>query len=310
MLGISLKETSIERRGFRVSEAAVQRHLEKIGEMFLEGYHAALQDDGPEALANLLSGVAVEFRGFAFEGAAMALTLLDHLTPWNSGRLRSFLESFGAPHVYMVHVGTGWAFARLPWLGHRVENSLSRLDTLLRWLAVDGYGFHEGYFHWRSYIKGQPIPSYIRGYARQVFDQGLGRSLWFVEGADAVRIPATIAVFPPSRRANLWGGVGLACAYAGGVDGIAIQRLVAAAGPYLPQLAQGAAFAAKAREQAGNPAEHTELACRILCGLSADAAAKITDLALENLPFDQEEPAYEIWRQRIQAQFTREVAVA
>ena len=39
-------------------------------------------------------------------------------------------------------------------------------------------------------------------------------------------------------------------------------------------------------------------------GLAEDAA-KVTDAALENLPADGAEPAYEIWRQRIQAQFAR-----
>ena len=36
---------------------------------------------------------------------------------------------------------------------------------------------------------------------------------------------------------------------------------------------------------------------------SADAAA-ITDAALENLPATGDVPAYEIWRQRIQKQFS------
>jgi enediyne biosynthesis protein E3 len=207
----------------------------------------------------------------------------------------------------MVHVGAGWVLARL----HRkVEPSLARLDPLLGWLVVDGYGFHEGYFHWQRYVKEQRLPKQLSGYALRVFDQGLGRSLWFVDGADVERIPGTIAAFPQQRRADLWSGVGLACAYAGGVDLSEIEHLRSAAELYQPYLSQGAAFAAKARQRAGNPANHTELACQILCGLCAEISAEITDLALENLPHDGMVPAYEIWRQRIQAKFSlREVAV-
>jgi hypothetical protein len=39
-----------------------------------------------------------------------------------------------------------------------------------------------------------------------------------------------------------------------------------------------------------------------LCGVSAHAAAAVTDDALRDLPRDGVEPAYEIWRRRIQKQ--------
>jgi hypothetical protein len=84
----------------------------------------------------------------------------------------------------------------------------------------------------------------------------------------------------------------------------ALKTLHEAAGPFQPQLGQGAAFAAKARQRAGNPAPHAELACAVLCGLSADAAAGLTDAALQNLPVNGLEPAFELWRQRIQAHLT------
>lgn len=305
ILGIPLTETTFARRGFRESEASARQRLEQIGRTFLQGYHAALLDDNPKMLAGRLMMVEAELRGFAFEGAAMGLALLDYLTPWRRNRLRAFLSGPGAAHIYMVHVGAGWVLARLR---RRVEPALKRLNPLLGWLAVDGYGFHQGYFHWRRYVEQQALPLELTGYARRVFDQGLGRSLWFVDGANVIRIPATIAAFPPARQADLWSGIGLACAYAGGVDLTGIETLRTAAGPYRPHLAQGAAFAAKARQRAGNPAAHTALACRVLCGLSDDRAANVTELALNDLSAPGPEPAYEVWRQRIQAEFARELA--
>ena len=308
--GISLEEATFARRGFHVSEARTQQRLEQIGNVFLQGYHAGLEEDSPEALALRLRAVDVELRGFAFEGAAMGLTLLDYLSPWNGKRLQSFLNGPGAAHVYMVHVGVGWAVARLPWLRRHAQQYLTQLDPLLCWLAVDGYGFHEGYFNWRRAVERQAVPNQLKGYARRVFDQGLGRSLWFVEGADVLRISSTVASFERERHADLWSGAGLACAYAGGVDQAGIEVMRMAAQPYTPQLAQGAAFAAKTRQRANNPAAHTEMACKVFCGLSSEAAALITDVALESLPGDGEEPAYEVWRQRIQAQFAMEAVTA
>jgi hypothetical protein len=75
---------------------------------------------------------------------------------------------------------------------------------------------------------------------------------------------------------------------------------------YQSYLAQGAAFAAKARQRAGNPTAHTELACQVLCGMSAGKAAELTDSSLRDLPPDGAQPAYEHWRQRIQSYFAAE----
>ena len=299
LFGISLEEATFARRGFQGCEGKAQQRLEQIGYTFIQGYQAALEDGEFEVLVPRLNKFEAEFRGFAFEGTAMALTLLDYLLPWKK-RLHAFLSGPGSAHAYMVHVGAGWALARLR---RRAERLLARLDPLLCWLSIDGYGFHEGYFSWRRYVGEKVIPVQLPSYGRRVFDQGLGRSLWFINGAAVDRISATIATFSPTRHGDLWSGVGLACAYGGGVNRSDIEALRTAAESYRPQLAQGATFAAKARQRAGNPAVHTNLACEILCGLSSDLAANVTDVALKDLPLDSGEPAYEIWRQRIQAQF-------
>lgn len=303
LFGLSPAEASFARRGFWQGHA--RQRLEHIGLTFLRGYQIALEETEPDELVSRLNLVEPELLGFAFEGAAMSLALLDLITPWKKDRWLSFIEGGGAKHIYMAHVGAGWALARL----QRWRTKFRGLsEPVLRWLAVDGYGFHEGYFYWQRFVRDRALPERLEGYSRRVFDQGLGRSIWFVDGADTERIGATISAFPASRQADLWSGVGLACAYAGGVDQPAIKALQAIASSYTSQLAQGAAFAAKTRQRADNPAEHTEMACRILCCMSANDAAVVTDKALENLPRDERVPAYEVWRQRIQAQFLCEVA--
>lgn len=306
LLGISPAETSFARRGFSIGEKEVQQRLEKVGEVFVQGYQAALDYTDPEKLAPHLESVELEFRGFAYEGAAMALTLLDYLTPWTKSRLKLLLDGPGNHHIYMVYVGAGWALARLR---RRADNFLARFDPLLSWLAIDGFGFHEGYFNWRRYYEDQAAPKGISGYACRVFDQGLGRCLWFVRCADVERIAHTISLFPRGRQIDLWSGVGLACAYAGGVERADIEAMKIASDPFSPQLAQGAAFAAKARQRAGNPAPHTELACRVLCGVSGEDAARITDLAREGVGDKGFEPAYEAWRVRIQTRFLEATTV-
>ncbi len=300
LFGMSLEEVTFARRGFRGGTPAVRSHIEEVGRSFLAGYHAALAEGGGNgSLVGRLETTAESYRGFTYEGAAMGLALLDLASPWHRRRLRAFLDGPGDAHVYMAHVGAGWAIARLP-LGKRAV--LARLDPLLRWLAFDGWGFHEGYFHHPRTVAEHAVPARLAGYERRAFDQGVGRSLWFVEGAEVGQIPQTVAGFAEDRRPDLWGGVGLACTYAGGVPEADIEALAAAAGDLRPHLAQGAAFAAKARLRAGNPAPHTEMACRVLCGRDAGEAAAVTDAALEDLPADGDEPAFEVWRVRIREQ--------
>lgn len=304
LFGISPDETTLAKRGFRASSQAVRDRLEGIGSTFVSGYHAALEEDrAHELAARLDSTIEPEMRGFAFEGAAMGLTLLDLLTPWRRTRLTDFFNGPASHHIYMVHVGAGWALARLrrrPW------PFLERLDPLICWLAMDGYGFHEGYFNWRRSIDARMVPSALRGYARRAFDQGLGRSLWFVEGADVERIKSRIDSFDTERRADIWSGIGLAACYACGVGEETLKGLREAAGDWRPHLAQGTAFAAKARQRAGNPNTQTELACRVICGLPVETAARYSDETQNGLRIssgDTEEPSFEVWRRNLQSRF-------
>ena len=299
-LGLSPSEASFAKRGFIVGQDEARRRLEQIGIIFLSGYHAALEETEFVPLAHRLTTVEVELRGFAFEGAAMALALLDCFTPWRKDRWRTFTERLGESHIYMMHVGMGWALARFR---RRVTPYLTRLDPVLGWLVVDGYGFHEGYFRWPRYIGRQSIPAHFNIYERRVFDQGLGRSMWFVKGADVAAVASAINLFPSTRHEDLWSGVGLACAYAGGCERAALQSLRTAAARHLPALAQGVAFAAKTRQRAANLNSHTETVCRLICGRSAKEAAAITDGALKDLHSQDGLPAYEVWRRRIQDNF-------
>lgn len=300
---ISPEEAKFAHRGFPRADESVRLRLERIGQVFIEGYHSALSTDKHDALAVRLNAFERDYRGFAFEGAGMGLSLLDCITPWRRNRLRTFLEADGAAHCYMMHVGAGWALARLSMFS---ASYLERLDPLLRWLAFDGYGFHEGYFHWPLSVERQAVPKHLSGYSRRAFDQGLGRSLWFVCGADVERISTCVTAFGRTRQADLWSGVGLACAYAGGATRSTIYALHTAAGDYRPHLAQGAAFAAKTRQRAGNSTAHTALACEVICGLCPDEAARITDIELENLTGVGSEPLYEAWRRRIRNHFRRD----
>lgn len=304
----SITETLLTERGFHKKTPEAQDLLETVGRRFLEGYAYAVEARSPAAAEKRLEGVPAQFRGFAYEGAAMGFAMLDGLPLGGDRSVAGFLAGRGDQHIYMVYVGIGWAMARLPrfrW------PDVAALDPLLRWLVLDGYGFHQAYFHTDRYVGEQfrdsrlPWPADLSpAYVSRAVDQGIGRALWFVGGTDADLVATLIDKFPESRRPDLYSGAGLAATYAGGADEDELRVLCRRAGPHRHLLAQGAAFAAEARLRAGLLVPHTVAAARVLCGMTPADAARVTHDSRPTGSVPGDLPAYEVWRQRIAEKFT------
>lgn len=301
LLHVTPDAVTPQARGFVVSDAGVARRLTTIGAVFASAFNRALETEDVASLDAWCDLMPSELRGFALEGAAFGLVLSEAWRPARSDRWLRFLQGPAAAHIYMAHVGAGWALARIP---RAVGSFLTHFDTLLRWLVVDGFGFHHGFFHTRRVLAGQRSWRVRSGYACRAFDQGVGRSLWFALGAEPERIAGAIETFELSRRADLWSGVGLAATYAGGVAAATLRRLRDAGKAYRPMLAQGAAFAAQARRRAGNGSEQTEQACLCFCDSSAERAAEVTEHALGAIITQPDQERYESWRGAVQRQFS------
>jgi hypothetical protein len=303
----SRSSTELDVRGFHVKSEPARQRLEAVGGHFLDGFETALAAPGTDAAGTRLDRIERTYRGFAYEGAGMAFAILDGITPGGGTRAARFIDGPAARHIYMAYVGIGWAYAKLPALRW---NAVSAPDPLLRWLVLDGYGFYHAYFETDRYVRDQALDARLPapagdnpGYAQRVVDQGIGRAMWFVAGADPDVGAAMIDEFPVSRRADLWAGMGLAASYAGAADEAELTALREHAGQYRPDLAQGAAFACGARVLSGLVIPHTELAAQLFCGCTAAEASAINDDARRNLPADGPLPAYEVWRQRIANRF-------
>ena len=301
--------TKLDVRGFHVKDAEAKELLETIGRTFLSGFACAAREGSAARMAPELDQIPVRFRGFAYEGGAMCCTILDAMSA-RGHRVADLVNGPGDRHSYMVYVGMGWAMARLPQVRWR---AIKAADPLLRWLVLDGYGFHQAYFRTEEYVRRQyqpvrfPWPAGSQAwYARHAIDQGIGRALWFVCGTDTDLVAATVDGFPAHRRADLYSGVGLAATYAGGAQETDLLALSARAGGYRPALAQGSAFAAEARLRADLVVPHVNLATRALCGLTPEQAAKVCAHAMPDASAatgDDDVPAYEAWRQQVAAEF-------
>ncbi|HEX3554764.1 MAG TPA: DUF1702 family protein [Thermoanaerobaculia bacterium] len=276
LLAIPPRAASFAELGFAPCDAAVRGRLEKVLETFVHGYNLALEIADPELLAaTLRRQLDAHHVGFAFEGVGLCYALGDLLAPWRPSRLRAFLEGPGQDHDYIVAVGAGFALARLPWGKWLWPLCSRRLDPLIVWCLPDGYGFHQGIFHPRRYVAGRAAPpAVLPPFARQLFDSGLGRSLWWSQGAEPQRIARVIDGFAASRRPEMWCGIGVAAAYAGGGTGDdALLALRDLAGPYSADFLSGIPFASRMRQKGRNPSPVTDRACELLLGLSAGEAS-------------------------------------
>jgi hypothetical protein len=281
LLKIRPKEASFKARGFDACDSTVSRKLEHMLESFIGGYNLAVEtQDKVELSGRLYAAYDSHHVGFAFEGVGFYLAMLDMLIPGKPYRLDSYFKGAGEHHDYIVAVGAGFAVARIPWGLRAMNGYLRTLDPLIAWCILCGYSFHEGFFHHRRFIDAaEAPPASLSPLGRQLFDSGLGRALWWVKGADPLRIHAAIDRFPEDRRAELWAGIGIAACYAGGVGATELLSIYELSGPYRADLLSGLPFAARLRQKAGNYSDTTELACRVLLDRSTDEVADMAEAA-------------------------------
>lgn len=313
LLGISSREITTEYRRFCVDDLQKKQRIEQIGSSFLQGYHAAIESESLLQLSQQLSLTPLETQGFAYEGAAMGIALMDRLFPWRSDQWAPFLASDWNVYPYLTHVGLGWALARIPGgMAHFAQTLLvedvihheaESPHSLLACLALDGYGFHQAYFAWEKYVQARVEPSFLPSECLPVFRQGVGRSLSFVLGMSPARMAKSVGQFPRACQSDIWSGVGLAAAYAGGFTSQEVQDLQDYAGCHRPALAQGVAFAAKARQRARVVPQHTSLVCEGVWQQPVEEVAQLCDTTLVDLPLASKLHTYALWRQRIQEAF-------
>jgi len=304
-------EVSFAERGFDLTTPARQQ-LENSALQFIVGFEIAIEQRDDESVVTRLEALERQYHGFAYEGAAMAYTLRDVLSPRPGNRqIERFLSGYAPQHIFMAYIGIGFALARLPMRLWRraLPNPMALPDhPSLNWLIIDGVGFHNAFFETDTWVREQRRPGPLpwdgpQWYVDKVFDQGIGRAMWFVYGGDVPALTASIEDFPEARRGDLWCGAGLAATYAGGVGRDGLEALVKSSIDYRAEVAQGAVFAIKARELADVMTEHTDLASRVICDLDPHDAATLATRSVIDLPEDADVPAYEIFRQRVQRHF-------
>ena len=142
-----------------------------------------------------------EQRGFAYEGATMAFTIRDSVRGGQDRR--DCCPAPGERHIFLAYIGIGFAMARLPrplWKKVLPDLADSHYFPTMSWLAVDGYGFDRAYFDTDACVDQQAVPAPYPWegnpeYFPRAVDQGIGRALWFIHGADTRKVAEAVKRF-------------------------------------------------------------------------------------------------------------------
>ena len=263
---------------------AIQNTFLRVQDIFFEA------PDWKRHVAELESA-DIEFRSIAYESASMSIALDDlkqgeQLTNW-----LQFLNEAAPAHDTQVHVGLGWAFAQT------LKNPIAylpELNPMMRYRVLDGYGYYEGIFRRRRSIINHLKLQVEDTVASGALDQGIGRSIWYLNKGIIDDAKTMIEDFAAERHKDLWRGLGIAIAYVGGCDEQTLQEIFSKSDSYKTQLATGAVMALVSRDAAKYISADTELACKIFCNKPAEQILELNYSIKSKLDLNADD-AYAKW---------------
>lgn len=266
----------------------VETKMETIQNIFRD-----VQDNFPETytLQNLplhLDSYEVEFRSIAYEAASFCIALKDLEAGNELNNWKIFLQEIGKTHATQIYVGLGWALAQ-----KQIDPSLclSVLAPMMRYRVLDGYGYYEGTFRRRKSILSQQKPELKDEVTFSAYDQGLGRSLWYIYLGKIDDIKNIIQKFPVERRKDLWRGLGIATSYVGGCDKEMLKEILDKSGEYKTQLTTGSVMVLVSRDFAGFISDDTALACTSWCNKTSEEIINLYKPQLDSA----DENSYSNW---------------
>ena len=238
----------------------VSKRIERIRSIFLDTQLFYANDPTTGSLLNYLENTEPQFRSIAYESASMAIALKDLEKDHALNTWIFFASGPALAHKAQVYVGLGWAISKLnlPFL-----TVIKKIETRYYHRIADGCGYYDGSFKQRQTVLSQLHPVYLPEEALPIYDQGIGRSLWYTSNADINKIRDKIDRFPANRQAALWRGIGIAVAYVGGCEDDALFTLLQYAGNNRIQLACGAALVARSRMEANTMTVDTDHCSRL-----------------------------------------------
>jgi len=242
----------------------VLRRMETIRHLFIDTKSFCELNYDLNAIKNYLENIPPLFRSIAYESASMSIAVKSFEANNSLENWHPFSDGIAKNHRAQVYIGLGWAIAKQNLLFGAI---VSKFDNALQCYVADGCGYYDGSFRQRQTILSQQLPVYLAVTLLPLYDQGVGRSLWYTYNADVDRIKNKVETFSAGRQPLLWKGIGIAVAYMGGCDDKLLKDIFESAGGCTVQLAEGAALAVKSRAEANATTNDTEHCARLWTAL-------------------------------------------
>lgn len=202
---------------------SIAKNIETVVSTFQKGLSLSEQEFGLDELISKLNQFEPRYRSVAFEGASMGVAIQNSLGTWNK------YAKAAEKHATQVHIGLGWAIAEGQM---NLASTLSEIEPDFQVKVLDGYGYWHGLFRRRLTIRTQTIPKNITSEYQSGFDQGIGRTIWYITKGEVAKVVNIINHFSEDRRANLWQGIGVASTYVGGCSDELIGELKSASSEF------------------------------------------------------------------------------
>ncbi|MEO7265242.1 MAG: DUF1702 family protein, partial [Ferruginibacter sp.] len=246
----------------------VLHKIETIKSIFLNSQAFYEMNNDINMFLEFLENIEPEFRSIGYEAASMVIALSDLNNYKNLKAFLLFAKGPALAHAAQVHVGLGWAIAKmkLPFLP-----VVEKIDDQFYYRIADGCGYYDGFFRNRHAVINQQLPVYMPIESMHFYYQGIGRSLWYSCNAEIEKVRSNIEIFPADLHADLWRGVGIAVAYVGGCDADTLKIIFEFAKLHQEQLTNGAALAARSRMEAGTITSDTTLCSQLWFKLCCEA---------------------------------------
>ncbi len=281
------------------AENSVQHKMDTIQNTFLRVQDIFFESPDWKRHVVELESSDIEFRSIAYESASMSIALEElkqgeQLTNWFQ-----FLNEAAAAHATQVHVGLGWAFAQ------QLKNPIAylpELNPMMRYRVLDGYGYYEGIFRRRRSIINHLKLQVEDPVASAALDQGLGRSIWYLNKGVIDDAKTMIESFAVERHKDLWRGLGIAIAYVGGCNEEILQEISSKTDSFKPQLATGAVMALVSRSSANYISPDTELACKVWSKQNAEQILELNYSVKSKLDLNAVD-AYSNWVSELEKAF-------
>ncbi len=282
------------------TKISVEGKMDAIQNIFLHVQDVFFESPEWKRHVAELESTDIEFRSIAYESASMSIALEDlkqgnQFTNW-----LQFLNDAALAHATQVHVGLGWAFAQ------QLKNPiayLAELNSMSRYRVLDGYGYYEGIFRRRRSIINHVKLALEDSVASAALDQGLGRSIWYLNKGIIDDAKNMIEAFAVERHKDLWRGLGIAIAYLGGCNEETLRYIFSKTDLYKTQLATGAMMALVSRDSAKYISADTELVCKIFCNKTAEQILELNYSIKSNLDLKSDD-AYAKWIEAFENSFS------